>query len=631
MKRTLKVMAGGAALALGVLGAQPFMEEVVHVDQGWSDLQRENWYSRSQGSRLIPLSWLQALEQADSTTKFLEPSHLARFRYLPRYPANGDSTLPVGFAIDRQSDERFSEITRLRWKGNQGSSEPWVGMNCAACHTGEITLQSKRLRVDGAPAMADFQGFMRALNKALEETAQDPTKWDRFAARVLGAEDSLLNRGALRTEYAKLLRWQLQVQRANETPLAYGFARLDAFGHIFNKVALRANGELNNRNPSDAPVSYPFLWNIHQHDKVQWNGVAPNKPLTADYDVGALGRNVGEVLGVFADLQVLPFGPASIGYPTSADVGGLLELERKITKLKPPVWPAEFPPIDPDKWEKGKAVFNRTDSCAKCHYVMARDDLTTHIKAKMSPLRGPDAIGTDPWMACNAFTYTAPSGKLRFTPEGFFFGTPHSKTEQVSNLLGTVVIGAIYYRKSNLVEDLAKQLQDVKPFAVPPISPELVALSSQIFSTTALPGTKEERLATCMSQSHDTLAYKGRPLTGVWATAPFLHNGSVPTLYDLLLPPSERPTSFKLGTREFDPVKVGYANEHSSTDYFTPRAEAESSFLFQTVDASGTPIAGNSSAGHDYGNALLSDEERWALVEYMKAVGAKRVGNQVLP
>ncbi len=54
------------------------------------------------------------------------------------------------------------------------------------------------------------------------------------------------------------------------------------------------------------------------------------------------------------------------------------------------------------------------------------------------------------------------------------------------------------------------------------------------------------------------LGYIARPLNGIWATAPYLHNGSVPTLYDLLLPAEQRPRTFYTGSNEFDPVKVGY-------------------------------------------------------------------------
>jgi hypothetical protein len=53
-------------------------------------------------------------------------------------------------------------------------------------------------------------------------------------------------------------------------------------------------------------------------------------------------------------------------------------------------------------------------------------------------------------------------------------------------------------------------------------------------------------------------SYKARPLNGVWATPPYLHNGSVRTLYELLSPANEREKSFRMGTREFDVDDVGY-------------------------------------------------------------------------
>ena len=50
--------------------------------------------------------------------------------------------------------------------------------------------------------------------------------------------------------------------------------------------------------------------------------------------------------------------------------------------------------------------------------------------------------------------------------------------------------------------------------------------------------------------------YKAAPRDGVWATPPFMHNGSVPNLYEMLVPAKERTKKFYIG-REFDPVKVG--------------------------------------------------------------------------
>ncbi|WP_246513706.1 di-heme-cytochrome C peroxidase, partial [Azospirillum picis] len=107
--------------------------------------------------------------------------------------------------------------------------------------------------------------------------------------------------------------------------------------------------------------------------------------------------------------------------------------------------------------------------------------------------------------------------------------------------------------------------------------------------------------------------YKARPLDGIWAAGPFLHNGSVPSLFDLLSPLSERPKTFCLGLRSYDPVKVGY-----KTDC------AEGTF---TVD---TGIPGNTNVGHEFrgtgsgGSGIigrgLSEQERWDLVEFLKTL-----------
>ena len=112
-----------------------------------------------------------------------------------------------------------------------------------------------------------------------------------------------------------------------------------------------------------------------------------------------------------------------------------------------------------------------------------------------------------------------------------------------------------------------------------------------------------------MTTPDPLLGYKARPLTGIWATGPFLHNGSVPNLYQLLLPPAQRAASFPVGTREFDPKHVGYSIEETAPG---------NTQVFSVVDARGAPIPGNSNAGHDYGNGRLTEAQRLALVEYMK-------------
>ena len=101
--------------------------------------------------------------------------------------------------------------------------------------------------------------------------------------------------------------------------------------------------------------------------------------------------------------------------------------------------------------------------------------------------------------------------------------------------------------------------------------------------------------------------YKARPLDGVWATAPYLHNGSVPTLYDLLLPPERRPATFAVGSRRFDPVRVGFETDGPGFP------------TFRAVDEDGRPVPGNANVGHVFGTEL-GEAERWALVEYLKSL-----------
>ena len=126
----------------------------------------------------------------------------------------------------------------------------------------------------------------------------------------------------------------------------------------------------------------------------------------------------------------------------------------------------------------------------------------------------------------------------------------------------------------------------------------------------------------------EIVGYKPRPLEGVWATPPYLHNGSVPSLYQMLVPPHERDPKFFVGRREFDPVHVGYVTKPADED-------DDDGFWLDTS------IEGNRNIGHGFvaeaetwrqhredphANPLprgvigpeLTDDERWALVEYLK-------------
>jgi mono/diheme cytochrome c family protein len=97
--------------------------------------------------------------------------------------------------------------------------------------------------------------------------------------------------------------------------------------------------------------------------------------------------------------------------------------------------------------------------------------------------------------------------------------------------------------------------------------------------------------------------YVAPSLDGVWLNAPYLHNGSVPTLSDLLEPPASRPTRFWRGYDVYDQARVGFISDG-------PDAQRLGTLLDVTQP-------GNDNGGHTYGTTLSAEQKR-ALIEYLK-------------
>jgi hypothetical protein len=109
------------------------------------------------------------------------------------------------------------------------------------------------------------------------------------------------------------------------------------------------------------------------------------------------------------------------------------------------------------------------------------------------------------------------------------------------------------------------------------------------------------------SHFRKTFGYVNMPLDGIWLRAPYLHNGSVPTLRDLLEPAARRPQEFYRGYDVYDPKRVG----------FVGNVAEEKGRTFFKLD---TRLPGNGKQGHegrDYGTDLNSAEKD-AIVEYLK-------------
>lgn len=548
-----------AGLAGGVLKAHapPFPEPVrrapvVMLDQGWTPGLREAFYYTPQGSRLLPLAVLTALEQPDGTALFLDPAHMAGLGFIPaeRPSKHNPDALPIGFAVDP------------RITGPLGRE---VGLTCAACHTGEVRVGERRIRIEGGAALADFQTFMSRLTLAATRTLSDPAKFARFAERVGG--DPAAARAALAAASARLDR----LESVSRTEVPYGRGRLDAFGHILNAVASEALGEPANRAAPDAPVSYPFLWTTPTQRYVQWNGVAGNP----------IGRNLGEVLGVFGQIDLAGGRPDA--FSSSTLVENLKLLEEWVADLKPPRWPERhLGVIDPVKAAQGEAIFKA--NCAGCHGGPAyrRTDAADAeggrqwLAVTMVPQT---VVGTDPRMLENFRARMAKTGPLA----PLFGGAPQVP---VGGILITVV--------GNMVEN---------DFRARGVAGDA---RRAYYGWRFAPGADRPLVGW-----GGPPAYKAGPLAGVWATGPFLHNGSVPTVYDLLSPEAERPARFFVGSTRYDAEKLGFVSDPARL----PPQERAALSLFDTT------LPGNSNRGHAFpgpGAEALTPDQRLAVIEYLK-------------
>jgi hypothetical protein len=509
------------------------------LDQNWDRETQIEWWFTSQGSRVIPYDWYLALERPDSEELVRSTSNMERLRFIPWPPDpkwNPDG-LAIGFVKDTDAE----------------SGEAHFGFTCAACHTGLVTLEGKEVLVDGAPAHSDFNGFLEEIGTSLKQTLDDSDKFTRFSDRVLGANSESASVTALKEQLRGRTALLAERLRVNRPPDPAGYARLDAFGNIFNEGSVFAINEPSNAKPANAPVSYPVLWDTPQHDVVQWNGAAVNA------GTGPYNRNVGEVVGVFGDLRIEKVaGSPTLSYQHHIDITGLERLEEILVTLWSPQWPEDsLPPIDRDQAALGKVSYDK--QCRSCHADIDRADPNRKIKAIMVPIA---TVGTDPTMATNIITSVASTGILEGQgPQ------PFGPREPTASVVGFGVIGV-------LGKERPAKLQEGSP-----------AYLAAVAANKPVPPR-----------------YKARPLNGIWASAPFLHNGSVPNIWELLKKPEDRVTSFHVGSWEMDPVNVGFV---------TDAGPATSEFV--------TSDKGNSNSGHDYGTDL-TDAEKRQLVEYIKTL-----------
>ena len=346
-----------ASIAAGQAWAQT---QPIFISQGpgWTASARIDFYTRDQGSKVIPLAWMQALKQPNGEP-FLADS-LARYGYLPQ---PGEPRPPAG---------------RLHGLRDCPASQT-LGMNCSACHTRQITVQGQPYRIDGGPAFADFQSFLTDLDTAVGKVAErSDAAFDAFAKAVLrsstpDADDVADLKQEVKAWYE---RYHTLMSRALPKPPAqpWGPARLDAVGMIFNRLTGLDLGPPpsllipENIKVADAPARYPFLWNAAIQDKTQWPGLRRRTATMSSRSPATSGR-CSACSGVFEPKRDgLLFNFLN---NNSANWDGLDKLEDLVKRIPPPKWPWS---CRRDARRQGQGHLQplgplRTRGCNDCHGI----------------------------------------------------------------------------------------------------------------------------------------------------------------------------------------------------------------------------------------------------------------------
>ena len=562
--------------------------KVEYANQGWSAADRKAFYATGQGSHLMPYAFFKALRRLDVDEPFAA-DRLKRYGYFCNETADLGDDLPIGFVVDPKANP------------------PSIGLTCAACHTGQVEYRKHGathvMRIDGAPAKTDIQGFVYDLVDASRKSLMQPARFAAFASAAIAAGYPAADAAAVRADF------QAWVDKFGDlidhglpalSSPSWGPGRLDAFGMIFNRVTAFDLALPGNYRHADAPVRYPFLWNAPRQDHTEWNGQTPNGS-----DLFALLRNTGEVLGVFADFAPKLAGAGIDFSANSVDFAGLGALEQEIKKLKPPPWPFA---INKRLAREGKPLYDKV--CGQnCHEKKPSPDPLTP-GAWWTPTI---AAGTDPNMVSNTKRDAPDPGLFLGQPlpppdSSQTFGNPAKARDIVAaSVLGVILKGVA----SHVVASSILQTSGVKLARRKQGAPSL-RLSGLPDDQSLFLSKDIERLIMAKPSPTVGAAYEARVLCGIWAAAPYLHNGSVANLHELLQPEASRALSFMVGSRVYDHKSVGYVIDESPFDNGTFTADPQNS-------------NGNGNLGHNYGTDL-SGHQKNAIIEYLKTLDSRSPG-----
>ncbi len=576
----------------------------------------------------------------------------------------------------------ISDVSEVREIGGK-KSIAMTGVNCSFCHTTDIKIEGKNHLIDGAPNMLNIRGFFedefgslaqtmltkKYLKEYLEridykggdadKTAEEFSNSFRQALHLLPkdfstivglpenkisydietfAKDALSNIEDITYRPAKVedkkvafikkmffehrqeteeylirfmkmtyslddkdiskelhLRMHWLAEAIGQDPsiksMNDGYARTDAFGRIANLVA-----RFKQPIALTGSASLPPMWNIQYRAMFHWNANTNSVVM----------RNLGQAFGLGAIL----LNPGQNGAPTTdydstAHLTNILKLESLLYKVQIPQLATEYDiPVFKEKFLPGCDLYRQ--KCLHCHgAAFERVGPTKElISYNISDV---ELVKTDDQYLKNQST---PVDGVPFKTALFNF---------------TGAVKENFYKKNHVSEteqasEEHRALRGVERFRD-------TYLSEHSFYG-------EESYLDTNEKAGNHPGYIARPLAGAWATAPYLHNGSVPTMYDLLTPEKQRPKIFFTGSREYDLDKLGYK---SGIDSLPPEAQGLSlkkacaKYPTRCLD---TTVAGhvNSNYGHSGGDFTVdTDLQRAQLIEFLKVLRPEPEYSRHLP
>ena len=340
--------------------------DVVWLKQGWTENQRQKYYQTSQGTLILPYSWFVALEvmptslfvaregpatsrwwrlSIDNQESMSSHENLSRYRLIPDVrPQFNPDLLPIGITKEVIPDEYVDQL-------GAGHKE-WISYSCAACHTAQLSYRGLGIRIDGAPSLWNFTQFNTALANALLATDAIPSKFDRFATRVLEREGKPVN-SANKTQLKNALRAFLEsppIKNGVEAIFKRTYPIKEGFGEWTRSAGAPTGSSANStRTTSFSPIRRSVF--RRSGTRMTSTGFSPSPPSVSRW--GEMSPSRGrQRSGGSHELR------SAKRYASTHPMKDLFWMETLISVLNPPDWPQNiFGPVDNEAAKRGKQLY----------------------------------------------------------------------------------------------------------------------------------------------------------------------------------------------------------------------------------------------------------------------------------